>query len=81
MVQHRFTQPCFIAEAQRGQDSGRRRGAYQAFALKRRPYPRVAQTGRLTRGYDCLADVKVIAVRIRQANQRDAPGLLTASRR
>ena len=80
IVQHRLAQPGVIAEAQRRHDRDRWRRPEQAFALERRPYRRVTQTGCVPRGYNCLADVEVIAVWIGQAGQNDAARIFTRSR-
>src|SRR2546425_517872 len=66
-MEHRIAQPGVVLLAERSQDHrlGQLR-ANEALAFERRPDRRVAQSGRVARGDDRLAEMEMIAMRVGQ---------------
>ena len=76
-VQDGIAQTRIIADPERGQDRAVRKGTDQTLALERDPHGTIAQPCGVIRCDDCLADVKMVAVRHGEADDNDASGLIT----
>ena len=79
-MQDRVAQPGVVADPERGQHGTIRKRAYQPPAFERRPYRRIAQPAGIARSDQGIAEVKMVAMRMGQAGDDGAVGLLAGPR-
>jgi len=61
-VQYRVAQPGVVGDPESGQDRTVRKVTDETLAFERNPHGRIAQPGGVIPRYDCLPDVKMVAM-------------------